>query len=288
MAVVEFEKVQGAGNHFILISQPWDEAFSTDVIRRLCDRSFGIGSDGMLFVDPSEKGVAFMRMFNPDGSSAEMCGNGIRCFVEHLLRTGKAEGDHITVESPVGLHSCKVTRDEKGGIDTVEVEMGGAKLGRDVPDTSDDAPNGLWGFELDRPSESPLIGYGASMGNPHLVIFGPSTVERLLKHGPTLEYHPLFPNRTNVELVEIERDGSLTVNVWERGAGRTLACGTAACAVAAVAVKLGYVEADTPISLDLPGGRLHVTVSKDFESVHLKGPARFVFSGKIEIPELNP
>ncbi len=288
MTLIEFEKVQGTGNHFILFDRPWSEEFSRDVIRRLCDRSFGIGSDGILFVDPSEKAVAAMRMFNPDGSAAEMCGNGIRCFVEHLLRTEKASGDSVMVESSIGLHACKIYKDEEGEFDSVEVELGAAVFGRDMPDAPENTPNGLWGFDLDRPSQTPMIGYGVSVGNPHLVIFGPSTVERLLRHGPALEYHPLFPNRTNVELVEIERDGSLTVNVWERGAGRTLACGTGACAAAAAAVKLGYVEAGKPIPLDLPGGQLHVTVSEDFKSIRLKGPARFIFSGKIEIPELNP
>ena len=281
---LEFEKYQGAGNHFVLFDRPWTPEFSPERLRFICAPAFGVGADGVLFVDPPRDAAAAtarMRMFNPDGSEAEMCGNGIRCFALHLMRTGRAAGESVKIETLAGLHDCRILRDADGNFSGAEIAMGRPAFGINAAGVDPSAPDGAWGFDLGREHEGRrLIGYAVSMGNPHLVIFDEGGEEACLRHGPLLEHHPAFPGRVNVEFVKALSENEFRVDVWERGAGRTLACGSGSCAVACAAVKLGKADPGKPVRIVLPGGTLQIRTDAGLDRVFLSGPAEHVFSGR--------
>lgn len=274
---LSFDKCQGTGNDFVLVGpEEGPERFSADDIRFLCDRHFGIGSDGVLFAVPQGTGYA-MRMFNPDGSEAEMCGNGIRCLAKHLAERGLVSGERFVIPTRAGDKTCTLFRDEAGRVDEVEVGMGRPDFSR--------AACGLDGSGefLDQPVENgggAFRGTAVSMGNPHLVVFADLDVEQVLVEGPRLERHPAFRQRTNVEFVRVEGPQHLRVIVYERGAGLTLACGTGTCASVAAAAALGHVDRALPVIVDLPGGRLRLRFDAD-GGILLRGPARHVFSGRV-------
>jgi diaminopimelate epimerase len=274
---VQFLKVEGLGNDFLLLDRLDHDASAVDsevtTLRRaapgLCDRRTGVGGDGILVVAPprGDETQATMIVINHDGSRPEMCGNGVRC-VAHWLAE-RLDRDHLLVDTDAGVRDCQVlSRDPRRA--QVAVGMGPARhLGK----------------------QTPAAGAGrtfadVSMGNPHAICFvGVDEDPRELAHalGPQIEVDPAYPDRTNVEFAKPGDDG-ITLWVWERGCGITGACGTGACATAAAAVAAGLADPDEDVSIKLPGGVLHVRVPTDPEAhVVMTGPAAIVFSGDVEV-----
>jgi len=229
-----------------------------ELARAICQRTFGIGADGLLLAFPSEVGDIRMVMLNPDGSEAEMCGNGLRCFA--LWHHGKSGGDgDYRIETGSGVLDCVVDGD------SISVKMGRAEILRDgYPESVE-----VGGMTFDSIS--------VSMGNPHLVVFVPEELEiETEKWGRELEFHPAFENRTNVHFMSLLADGSLRQVTWERGAGVTLACGTGACACAVAGREYGW-SGDSAL-VHLPGGDLNISL--DGLEVTMTGPAVHSFDGK--------
>jgi diaminopimelate epimerase len=267
-----FYKYQGLGNDFVVLDR---RATGLDVdaatSRRLCDRHFGVGADGVLTILPEAGLAGRMVVHNADGSIAEMCGNGLRCVVKHLAEhTPGPRAARLDVATGAGVLGCEVGWGE-GGVEWVTVAMGPARL------EATSLPHG--GPFVAQPIEG-VQGTAVSMGNPHLVLLDvpPPKAGRL---GPGLEVHPWFPERTNVEFVAPRAEGGLEVAVWERGVGLTLACGTGACAAVTAAALAGRVSFDAWVPVQLPGGLLEIKVAGDRSQVWLKGPVAFVFSGAL-------
>lgn len=266
-----FRKVEGLGNDFLLIdrtaSTPRVLESELPALREaapwLCNRRTGVGGDGLLIVGPADGETdGSMIVVNHDGSRPEMCGNGLRCVAQHLAeRTGK---DALVIQTDAGAKPCSVRG--RGERVEVGVDMGpGVDLG-------------------DRAVESGRTFRAVSMGNPHAIVFVDADPEPLARtEGPTAEVDAAFPNRTNVEFARLG-DEAITLWVWERGCGITQACGTGACATACAAVWTGQRDAGTPMAVDLPGGRLWITVPEDRDSgVYMRGPARVVFDGTVAL-----
>lgn len=275
---MRFWKYQGLGNDFILLIDGREAVQDPEIIRSLCDRRFGIGADGVLFLVGSGKADAGMRIFNADGSEAEMCGNGIRCLAKHLYESGSVQKETMVIETLAGLKGVELTV-ERGVVTGVEVDMGPPSL------ECKTIPMDCQGQFIDEEievEEFRIRGTAVLMGNPHFVIFQDLSEEETLELGPLIEKHPLFPNRTNVEFVEIMKNG-LKVSVYERGAGWTLACGTGASATAVAATLNGEAPFDEEIEVELPGGSLWITVPEDLSTVKMKGPAVRVFHGDIQL-----
>jgi diaminopimelate epimerase len=269
-------KYHGLGNDFVVLDRRQTGAdIDADQSRWMCDRRRGIGADGVLSLLPSKAGVARMVVHNADGSIAEMCGNGLRCAVKYLVDHSGERPERIDVETGAGVLVCFPGYGPDGVVE-VDVSMGPARL------VAPNLPSGATGqpfLEAPIPGHAGLRGSAVSMGNPHLVLLDRSLdeAERL---GPTLEVHPSFPDRTNVEFVRVDRDG-LTVVVWERGCGLTQACGTGACASAAAAVLAKRLPADAWLRVTLPGGDLQIRVPSDLSDIRLRGPVTAVFEGVV-------
>jgi diaminopimelate epimerase len=234
--------------------------------RRLCDRRRGIGADGVLTVlAPRTAGaIATMHIYNPDGSVAAMCGNGVRCVARHLADTRSVAGE-IVIDTDSGPKRCLVHRGTGGTVSAVSVEMGPARL--------------LGEEEFQVNGES-LRAVRVSMGNPHAVLFDDPTRERAAAVGPAIE--GIVPGGVNVGLARPGPDG-IDLVVWERGAGLTDACGTGACAAAVASVARGAGRKGAPIEVRLPGGALEITVGEDLERVTMRGPAERVFAGETDL-----
>jgi len=276
---IKFIKMQGIGNDFVLIDGTKEnlgginlESFSIQV----CDRHFGIGADGLLVVLPSEKADYKMRIFNADGSEAEMCGNGIRCFVKYIYDTSKDKKDVYSVETLAGIMVPAVIA-EKGIAIGAEVDMGEPKLKRpEIPMKGKDK-NKVVDEDL-KVNGKTLKVTCLSMGNPHCVLFYENLDKiNIAELGPKIENHKAFPQRTNVEFVEVLKDNEINVKVWERGAGETLACGTGACA-ALVACVLNEKTKRRAL-VHLPGGNLDIEWEEEDNHVAMRGPAKIVFEG---------
>lgn len=238
--------------------------------REMCDRRFGIGADGLLLAEKVGNGTFRMRMWNPDGSEAEMCGNGIRCFAKVLADKGHTKESHIKVETGAGLLEPALLPDGQ-----VRVDMGPAGTKQ-----SDVGMTGEGDF-IDQPvsiSGAELKGTAVSMGNPHLVVFVDDVKKvPLAEWGPAIECHDLFPKRINVHFAQAASRNHLIQRTWERGAGATLACGTGACAVAVAGRLTGRSEDDVKVTL--PGGDLRIEC-REGENVFMTGPAATVFEGE--------
>jgi diaminopimelate epimerase len=280
MPPLTFTKMHGLGNDFVLLHQP--PAPGTDVAtlaKTLCDRHFGIGADGLIWADaPStpEFDVQFV-YYNSDGSRAEMCGNGIRCFARFLQAQGQwpahRQGQSIMAETPAGPIQLTLT-----GDNLVEVDMGKPVLEPALIPTALTAPQKpLTGVPvLVADHEIPLT--PVSMGNPHAIIFqNPLRPFDPAVLGPLVEHHPVFPAKTNVEFVTVNSPTHVDVVVWERGCGFTLACGTGACAVVVAGVLTGKTA--RTVTVTLPGGDLHISWPSNDATVTMTGPATTVFSG---------
>lgn len=275
---IPFLKIHGCGNSFILINHK--AAASVGDIgkfsQRVCSVGFGVGSDGLMVVGDleEEQGRLLCRvgMYNPDGSWMGMCGNGTRCVVKYLFATGAINGEEAQLEILVGDRLVHCSTQDAGS--TVSVNMGAPLLNpASIPASCE---HEVVDHELEVAGRSFRV-TAVSMGNPHCVIF---EAEPDYKYwGSLIEVHPFFPERANVEFVEVVGPGELRVVVWERGAGATLACGTGACAVVVAATTLGYVEGAARVLL--PGGALDVRWERDDNSVWLEGPTALVCSGEL-------
>jgi diaminopimelate epimerase len=260
-----FGKYEGAGNDFLLVEVETDAAVSPAEATELCDRHYGVGGDGVLLVLPAATGGRRARMvvLNADGSRPEMCGNGLRCVALLLAQKDGVEQAEYLLETDAGDRLARVER--RGAAGRVTLGMGAGTLGARRPFVV----RGLEQEFLD-----------VSMGNPHAIAFVEGVSEAELDVlGPDISRHT--PGGTNVEVVSARPDGGFSVLVWERGVGRTLACGTGAAAVAVAAATTGRAPFDRPMVVALPGGDLHLTVAEGSLDVTLEGPARHVFSGQV-------
>jgi diaminopimelate epimerase len=284
-APIEFVKMHGAANDYVYIdgfAGPVPDDPSA-LAPRIADRHRGVGGDGLVLVLPSPRAAARMRMFNADGSEAEMCGNAIRCVAHLLVARGRVAPGRVTIETGRGLLEVDVSRTGPRGS-SVRVDMGEPLLdAAEIPVAGDGrvvaAPCPAWGAE-----EAWWAAAGldprmtcVSMGNPHLVLFC-THVERvpLETVGPRLETHPIFPRRINVHFVEVLAADHVRMRTWERGSGVTMACGTGASAVCVAGVLTG--KTGRRIRADLPGGVLHLEWAESGR-VFMTGPAEEVFAG---------
>jgi diaminopimelate epimerase len=276
-----FFRGHGLGNDYVVMD-PKDLSFSLTPsrIKAICDRHWGLGSDGILALVPSRHADFGLRIFNPDGSEAEKSGNGLRIFARYIHATGKTKKKHFTVETKGGLVTIALHVDRHGDASAVTVEMGLATFqSAALPCIL--AMNELIEQPIDAAGQS-LTFTGVSVGNPHCVVFKPVgqswSREDLLKLGPALENHALFPKRTNVQLAVPTGPKELFILIWERGAGETQASGSSSCAAASAAVRLGLVK--SPVTVKMPGGQLSIEVAKDF-SLTMKGPVAEVARGSL-------
>ena len=276
-----FFRGHGLGNDY-LVMDPKELSFklTPTVIEAICNRHWGLGSDGILAAVPSRKADFGLRIFNPDGSEAEKSGNGLRIFARYLHATGKTKKTHFTVETKGGLVTIDLHLDRRGDASAVTVEMGRATF------TPASLPCTLPVEELVQQSIEAagrsLKFTGVSVGNPHCVVFKHSgeswTREDLLALGPALEHHTIFPKRTNVQLVVPTGPKEVMILIWERGAGETQASGSSSCAAASAAVRLGLVT--SPVAVKMPGGMLTIDVAPDF-SLTMRGPVAEVARGRL-------
>ena len=273
---LKFTKMQGCGNDYVYIST-FDQTVEdlSSVAKKLSDRHFGIGGDGVIFVCPSDVADGKMRMFNEDGSEGRMCGNGVRCVAKFLYDHGLARKETLTVETLSGIKTITLTM-ESGEVVGATVDMGKAET------NPSSIPVLLEGEEIiNRPVTVGGREYRitcVSMGNPHCVLFTDDVRSiPLEKIGPLFERNPLFPESVNTEFIRVIDRTHLEMRVWERGSGETLACGTGACASVVAAVKNGYCDKNTPITVTLLGGDLRIMYGD--ETVMMEGPARTVFEG---------
>ena len=273
---MEFSKIHGLGNDFILVDDREKKlADYPQLAREMCHRHFGVGADGLILVQPSRVADFKMRIFNSDGSEAEMCGNGIRCFAKFVYEGGMTTKTKITVETLAGIMvpECQV---EDGRVTMVKVDMGEPRLAaRDIP-LAEGGEEPVVDMPLEAAGQIFRI-TTVSMGNPHCII-PVDDVEgiRLEEGGPQIERHSLFPKKTNVEFVQFLSPTRARVRVWERGAGVTLACGTGACATAVAGHLLGKTE--RKLTVGLPGGDLTIEWA-DNNHLYMTGPATEVFRG---------
>lgn len=282
---MRFYKMQGIGNDYVYINgfeTPVDDPGGLSI--KLSNRHFGVGSDGLILVCPSESADVRMRMFNADGSEGKMCGNGIRCVAKLAFLLGLCKKEKMRVETLAGIKELTLIIKD-GEVKSVAVNMGEPKFApADIPAV----------FSGDKIIAAPIEIAGrtwkitcVSMGNPHAVVFTQSvdTME-LEKIGPFFENHAMFPDRVNTEFVEVLEAGSgLKMRVWERGSGETMACGTGACAVAVAACLNGISRRGADIPVKLRGGMLMIRWAQD-GNVYMTGPAELVFTGEIDAEKL--
>ncbi len=277
---MRFTKCHGAGNDFVVvdardIERPWEQ-----LATRICDRHFGVGADGIILIMRSRVADLRMRMFNPDGSEAEACGNGLRCFVKYAVDRNLVSSTRFCVETEGGIRQVRAFVDPEGKVREAEVGMGGPRF------EPDEIPAKVIGYKapilnlelevLDVAIPVSLV----SMGNPHAVAFLTHGVPEypLARMGRAIEHHPIFPSRVNFEIARVQGRHDIEVRVWERGAGETLACGSGACAVAVAAQLLDYCEPE--VHVHLPGGTLTVSWAGLGSEVLLRGPVEQVFEGE--------
>tara|TARA_B100001750_G_scaffold136012_3_gene108228 strand:- start:339 stop:1154 length:816 start_codon:yes stop_codon:yes gene_type:complete len=269
VSVLRFSKYQGLGNDFLVVGP--DDGVDAALAERLCDRHRGVGADGVLVVDPA---APSMKVINADGSVPEMCGNGLRCVVWHLAREGRWTGD-ADLGTGAGPHRARLHAEGDVEIWMRPPTLVPAEIPCGAPLIA--APVSVGDTELT------LTAVG--MGNPHAVTFDELDVAARLRLGPQVQAHPLFPAGVNVGFAHFEQ-GALILHVLERGAGWTQACGTGACAAAVAAVETGRAERGAPIQVVLPGGPLTIVVGAPGEPVRMRGPARHVFDGTVDLSRL--
>lgn len=267
---MQFIKMHGLGNDYVYVD--CFDPVTADIIaqtelsslaQQLSDRHFGIGSDGLVLILPSDEADARMRIFNADGSEAQMCGNAIRCVGKYLYESGICRRTQICIQTPAGLRTLRVHTTE-GKVDSAEVNMGKAEVQ----------------FDELMINYRPVAFVSVNMGNPHIVLFPQTHVATmsLTPLGPTLERHPHFPEGTNVEFVSVRNSKEIDMRVWERGSGETMACGTGACAAAVAAAVLS--KTDNSVTVHLRGGDLHVHYDPETREVTMTGPATEAFRGE--------
>lgn len=281
MQTFKFTKMQGAGNDYIYVNCFEEKIENINTVAKMVsDRHFGIGSDGLVLICPSDVADFRMDMYNSDGTQAEMCGNATRCIGKYVHDKELTDKTTVTLETLAGIKILNLNLDENGEVDTVCVNMGSPELvPANIPIDS----------KLNRfVQESVIVDgeeykiTGVSMGNPHAVTYVDSVDDiDIEKIGPKFETHTLFPRKINTEFAQIVDRNTIKMRVWERGTGETLACGTGACATL-VAANLSDLV-DDEADLVLLGGTLHIKWDKEDNNVYMTGPARFVFDGIITV-----
>ena len=273
---MKFTKMQGLGNDYVYVNC-FEEKIETpsELAAKISDRHFGVGSDGLIMINPSEKADFEMEMYNADGSRGEMCGNGIRCVGKYVYDYGLTDKTEISVETLGGVKYLSLNV-EDGKVRSVRVDMGSPVLRpADIPvrcegERAVDVPVNVDGTEYRMTC--------VSMGNPHAVVFVDDVETFPLEAvGPKFENHEVFPNRVNTEFVRVVDRKTAEMRVWERGSGETLACGTAACAVAVACVLNGMGEDE--MTVKLLGGDLLIQWDRENDKVYMTGPAETVFDG---------
>ena len=282
--MLTFSKMHGIGNDYIYINCFQETVTDPEKLSIFMSNvRFGVGSDGLVLILPSEVADFRMRIFNADGSEAMMCGNATRCVGKYVYEHGMTDKTEVSLETNSGIKYLTLYVNEATNkVDAVKVDMGKAILKPAEIPVADDG---------DRFIAKPVVVDGVSydmtcvsMGNPHAVVFLPEIDSLdLEKMGPSFEHHPLFPNRVNTEFIRVIDDHTLQMRVWERGSGETFACGTGACAAAVASVLNGYCKRKQEILIHLRGGDLRIIYHND-ESVTMIGPATFIFEGKMEYP----
>ncbi|MDO5123319.1 MAG: diaminopimelate epimerase [Eubacteriales bacterium] len=263
---MKFTKMHGLGNDYLYVYGEVPQNIE-ELSRKLSDRHFGAGSDGMIYICPSKIADFKMRVFNADGSEAKMCGNGIRCVGKYVYDKGYTDKKHLKIETLSGIKYLDLqVSSEK--VKSVAVNMGTA-----IPE--EEKTMTVCGREI--------TCIPVSVGNPHAVIFVDDIEKAPVSEvGPALEHHGDFPEGVNVEFVQVISEKELRMRVWERGSGITMACGTGACAVVSAAISKGVCERETPVSVHLDGGILKIQVDFD-NTVTMTGPAKTVYEGDTDI-----
>lgn len=289
----KFTKMQGCGNDYIYVNGftekiPQEE--KTELVRHISDRHFGIGGDGVIFINPSLEADFEMEMYNADGSRAEMCGNGIRCVAKYVYDKGLTDKTDISVISCGQIKYLQLFLKE-GQVDTVRVNMGAPELRPErIPVTVAEAGMPL---EKERIVNAPIIVQGkeykmtcVSMGNPHAVIFLEDVTNLEIEQiGPYFENHERFPKRINTEFVKVLDKKTVQMRVWERGTGETLACGTGCCATVVACILNGLT--DEKVTVKLLGGEIEIEWDREADLVYMTGPAVTVFEGEYDVPAVQ-
>ena len=277
--MLQFTKMHGLGNDYVYmdaINQKIENR--SELAKFVSDRHFGIGSDGLILICPSDKADFKMQMFNQDGSESEMCGNGIRCVGKFVYDKGLTNKKNITIETLAGIKKLDMT-EENGKIKMAKVDMGMPILEPEkIPVISNENPvKNLKIHIYDKDFTFTCV----SMGNPHAVTFIKEDVENfdVEKYGKELEINKVFPKKANIEFINVKDEETLKMRVWERGTGETLACGTGACATVVSAILNGYTK--RKVTVKLLGGDLKIEWNEKDNHVYMEGPATEVFEGKI-------
>ena len=276
-----FFKGHGLGNDYIALN-PKDLSFKLTPknIRAICDRHWGVGSDGILALTPSKKADFGLRIYNPDGSEAEKSGNGLRIFGCYLYATKKTKRRSFSVETKGGMVYLDLELDHRGQVIGATVDMGRASFQPSALPCTIRAPELI--LQPIKAVGRSLRFTGVSVGNPHCVVFkdkgGKWTRDDLLRMGPELEHHSIFPKRTNVQLAVPTGPKSIYMLIWERGAGETQASGSSSCAAASAGVRLGLIT--SPVTVKAPGGSLLITVDSQY-NLTMKGPVAEVYQGRL-------
>lgn len=275
---MKFTKMHGCGNDYVYVNCFEEKVENpAETARFVSDRHFGVGSDGLILICPSERADFQMKMYNADGSEGEMCGNGIRCVAKYVYDRRMTDKTGISVETKAGVKYLDLTV-ENGKVALVCVDMGEPVLApAKIPVESG----------RERVIDEPIAAGGkewrmtcVSMGNPHAVVFVPQTADfEIEKYGPCFENHAAFPNRTNTEFVQVLGRNEINMRVWERGSGETLACGTGACASVMACILNGRTENE--VTVHLLGGDLTVRYDAPSNHIFMTGPATTVFEGEL-------
>lgn len=280
---MKFTKMQGCGNDYVYVNGMQEvipAEKKPEAARFLSDRHFGIGGDGVIFINAASEADFEMEMYNADGTRSEMCGNGIRCVGKFVYDKGLTDKTNITVVSAGQVKYLNLQVGESGQVDSVKVNMGSPILApAQIPAV----------FDGDLVIDEPILVQGeeyrvtcVSMGNPHAVVFVNQTGEMDLEEiGPSFENHPAFPNRTNTEFVEVVDRNHVKMRVWERGTGETLACGTGCCATVVAAVLNDLT--DNEVEVEVLGGKIQIFWDREANLVYMTGPATTVFEGEIDL-----
>ena len=277
---MKFTKMEGLGNDYVYVNCFQETVDNpSEVAKKVSDRHFGIGSDGLILIKPSEVADFRMDMYNADGSQAEMCGNGIRCVAKYVYDYGLTDKTSISIETLAGIKYLDLQVTD-GKVSLITVNMGSPEL---IPDKIPVISNST--RVVDEPIEVDGTTYKmtcVSMGNPHCIVFVDDTASFPLETvGPLFENHERFPKRVNTEFIQLLDRKTVNMRVWERGSGETLACGTGACASAVACILNGLTEDE--ITLHLLGGDLIVRWDQEENLVYMTGPARVVFDGEIAL-----
>jgi len=277
---MKFTKLHGLGNDYVYVNCFEEDLTGVDLpelARRVSDRHFGIGSDGLILILPSERADFRMRVFNNDGSEAKNCGNGLRCVSKYVYDHGLTRKTTFTVETLGGIVTPEVIVGADGKVELVRIDMGEPRFERSaIPMTGIPEEHAL--EEIIEVDDATFSISAVSMGNPHAVLFVDELRDEVVrKYGPKIEVHEWFPERTNVEFIRVKNRNEIFFRVWERGTGETLACGTGACAAVVAACMSG--KTDRQVTVHLAGGDLFIEWRESDNRVIMTGPATEVFSG---------